>query len=103
LNWDAEEFAVQLTLTDHFFFQQVKPQTYLSLLYKPISKKGAAFQPGLKVILEYIGWFRLISSYTASLICREEPKKRGAAIKWWIKVAKVYYFLIDPTLSIADN
>jgi hypothetical protein len=95
LNWDADEFAVQLTLTDHFFFQQIKPQSYISLLYKPVPKKGAAFHAGLKVILEYIGWFRLISSYTASLICREDPKKRGSAIKWWVKVAKVSNFYSD--------
>ncbi|KAJ3031348.1 UNVERIFIED_CONTAM: hypothetical protein HDU68_004765, partial [Siphonaria sp. JEL0065] len=89
LLWEPEAFAAQLTLIDHHYFRQIRPDTYLSLLQKRVPREKCAGDASLKVLMDYVSWFRLVSSYTASLIYKEDTtKKRTKAIKRFIKVAK---------------
>lgn len=89
LRWEAEPFAEQLTLIDSMFFRQIRPDTYLHILQNPIPKSEMQDSVALKVIMDYLSWFRLVSSYTATLIVKEESKKRSKAIKKFIKIAKI--------------
>ncbi|TPX73054.1 hypothetical protein CcCBS67573_g05681 [Chytriomyces confervae] len=87
--WEPYQFAAQLTLIDHHFFRQIRPDTYLCLLQKSVDSKSVAGDDAVKVLMDYVGWFRLISSYTASIIYKEDTiKKRTKAIKKFIKIAK---------------
>ncbi|KAJ3021295.1 UNVERIFIED_CONTAM: hypothetical protein HDU68_009698 [Siphonaria sp. JEL0065] len=89
LLWEPEAFAAQLTLIDHHYFRQIRPDMYLSLLQKRVPREKCAGDASLKVLMDYVSWFRLVSSYTASLIYKEDTtKKRTKAIKRFIKVAK---------------
>ncbi|KAI8922126.1 hypothetical protein DFJ77DRAFT_12701 [Powellomyces hirtus] len=89
LVWEPEDFAKDLTYIDHFLFRQIRPDAYLHVLARPVEKEGAGRNVPLKVLLEYITWFRLVGSYTASTVLLEElPKKRARAIKHMIKIAK---------------
>ncbi|KAJ3087691.1 hypothetical protein HK102_010489 [Quaeritorhiza haematococci] len=89
MQWEPAEFAIQLTLLDHFHFRQVRPDSYLHVLQSPVPRVGGAQNVALKVILEYVYWFKLVSSYAASLIMREDtPRKKAHAIKKLIKIAK---------------
>ncbi|KAI9348651.1 ras guanine nucleotide exchange factor domain-containing protein [Obelidium mucronatum] len=89
LLWEPEAFAAQLTLIDHHYFRQIRPDTYLSLLQKRVPKGTLAGDAAVKVLMDYVSWFRLVSSYTATLIYKEDTtKKRTKAIKRFIKVAK---------------
>jgi hypothetical protein len=50
---------------------------------------GGGRNVALKLVMEYVLWFRMISSYTSSLIMLEDtPKKKMHAIKQMIKIAK---------------
>ncbi|KAJ3126402.1 Exosome component 5 [Physocladia obscura] len=89
LLWEPEAFAAQLTLIDHHYFRQIRPDTYLSLLQRSVEKSKVAGDDAVKVLMDYVGFFRLVSSYTASLIYKEDTiKKRTKAIKKFIKIAK---------------
>ncbi|KAJ3148950.1 Son of sevenless 2 [Geranomyces michiganensis] len=89
LLWEPEDFAKDLTFIDHFLFRQVRPDAYLHVLARPVSLEGAGRNVPLKVLLEYINWFRLVGSYTATTVLQEDnPKKRARAIKHLIKIAK---------------
>ncbi|KAJ3158745.1 hypothetical protein HK101_001234 [Irineochytrium annulatum] len=90
LLWEADAFAEQLTLIDHHFFRQIRPDTYLHLMQMPVSRTKASGNVAFKVLMEYASWFKLVSAYTATLILREDgAKKRGKAIKKFIKVARI--------------
>ncbi|KAJ3210842.1 hypothetical protein HDU82_007273 [Entophlyctis luteolus] len=89
LLWEPDAFAAQLTLIDHHYFKQIRPDTYLCLLQRSVDKKKVAGDDAVKVLMDYVGYFRLVSSYTASLIYKEDTmKKRAKAIKRFIKIAK---------------
>ncbi|ORY46058.1 ras GEF [Rhizoclosmatium globosum] len=89
LLWEPEAFAAQLTLIDHHYFRQIRPDTYLTLLQHRVSKDKIASDDAVKVLMDYVSWFRLVSSYTASLVYKEDTvKKRTKAIKRFIKVAR---------------
>jgi hypothetical protein len=60
LLWDPTEFAAQLTLLDFFYFQQVKPDSYLHVLKGAVPKKSGHYNVSLKTILDYLSWFRLV-------------------------------------------
>ncbi|KAJ3299248.1 hypothetical protein HK104_009551 [Borealophlyctis nickersoniae] len=90
LQWEPADFAHQLTLIDHMLFKQIRPDAYLHIMHQPAPRVGGGHNVALKVILEYIAWFRLVATYTETIILGEEvPKKRGKAIKQFIKIAKV--------------
>ncbi|KAJ3318574.1 hypothetical protein HDU76_000796 [Blyttiomyces sp. JEL0837] len=90
LLWEADAFAEQLTLIDCHLFRQVRPDTYLHILQAPVSKTTASQNVAFKVLMEYVSWFRLVSSYVATLIFKEDGnKKRSKAIKRFIKIAKI--------------
>jgi hypothetical protein len=90
LLWEPEAFAEQLTLIDHHYFRQIRPDTYLHILQKSIPRREAGQNAAFKVLMDYVRWFRLVSSYVATLVLGEDqPKKRGKAIKKFIKIAKV--------------
>ncbi|KAJ3417635.1 hypothetical protein HDV05_000092 [Chytridiales sp. JEL 0842] len=89
LMWEPEAFAEQLTLIDNHYFRQIRPDTYLHILQKPVARNEARNNAAFKVLMDYVRWFRLVSSYMATLILQEDPKKRGKAIKKFLKVAKV--------------
>lgn len=61
LFWKADEFAIQLTLIEHFMFQQVKPNTYLHVILETMEKKEGSYNMALKPMLEYVSWFRLVT------------------------------------------
>ncbi|KAJ3226853.1 hypothetical protein HK099_003965 [Clydaea vesicula] len=89
LTIEAIDLAKQLTLIDHFFFRQIKPDSYLHLLEINFSKTEGGKNSALKVVLEYVEWFKMISTYTCSVILREETtKKRISALKQFIRTAK---------------
>ncbi|KAJ3022155.1 hypothetical protein HKX48_006891 [Thoreauomyces humboldtii] len=89
LLWESEDFAKDLTYIDHFLFRQIRPDSYLHVLARPVNKHGAGRNVPLKVLLDYVEWFRLIGSYTATTVLLEDtPKKRARAIKHMIKIAK---------------
>ncbi|KAJ3066352.1 hypothetical protein HDU98_010359 [Podochytrium sp. JEL0797] len=88
LLWDPPAFAAQLTLIDHHYFRQLRPDTYLSLLQHRSPRDTLAADECVKVLMDYVGWFRLVSSYIASLVYKEDTvKKRTKAIKRGIKIA----------------
>lgn len=60
IHWKPEEFAVQLTLIEHFLFQQIRPNTYIHILQNTMEKQSGAFNMALKPMLEYVAWFRLV-------------------------------------------
>ncbi|KAI8611758.1 ras guanine nucleotide exchange factor domain-containing protein [Chytriomyces sp. MP71] len=87
--WEPHAFAAQLTLIDHHYFRQIRPDTYLCLLKRSVERGGVGGDDAVKVLMDYVGWFRLVSSYTASLIYKEDTtKKRSKAIKKFIKIAR---------------
>jgi hypothetical protein len=89
LTADSVDFAKQLTFVDHFFFMQIRAGSYLTLMSKPSKMVGGGKNVALKLVMEYVLWFRMISSYTSSLIMLEDSvKKRMHAIKQMIKIAK---------------
>ncbi len=88
LLWDPAELAVQLTHIDHLHFSLIKPGLVVHLM-SGAKKVGGGMDIGLKLVLEYAAWFRMISSYVASLIVREDStKKKVHVIKRWIKIAR---------------
>ncbi|KAJ3096201.1 hypothetical protein HDU97_006161 [Phlyctochytrium planicorne] len=88
LLWEAEAFAEQLTLIDFDLFRQIRPDAFLHLMHKPAGREVGG-NVALKVLLEYCGWFRLLSNYVATLVMREDgSKKRAKALKKLIKVAR---------------
>ncbi|KAJ3052795.1 hypothetical protein HK097_005662 [Rhizophlyctis rosea] len=89
LQWDAKEFAQQLSLIDHMLFKQIRPDCYLHLLQAPVPREGGATNGPLKTCLEYVAWFRLVGTYVEKTVLTEESaKKKGRAIKQFIKIAK---------------
>ncbi|KAJ3215112.1 hypothetical protein HDU67_000816 [Dinochytrium kinnereticum] len=79
LLWEAEAFAEQLTLIDFDFFRQIRPDAYLHLMHLPAKRESGGQNVALKV-----------SSYTATLILREDSsKKKAKALKKFIKIARV--------------
>ncbi|KNC96229.1 uncharacterized protein SPPG_08382 [Spizellomyces punctatus DAOM BR117] len=89
LVWSPEDFAREVTYVDHFLFRQIRPDAYLHVLARPVAKEGAGRNVALKVLLEYIGWFRLVAAYTATIVLREDSSKRRAkVIKQAIRIAK---------------
>ncbi|KAI8804754.1 ras guanine nucleotide exchange factor domain-containing protein [Cladochytrium replicatum] len=87
--WEPEWFAQQITLVDHFLYRQIRPDSYLHLLHNPVGVAGAGRDQGLKVILDAVEWFRLVSLYTGSVILNEDgQKRRSKMIKRFIKVVK---------------
>ncbi|KAJ3006722.1 hypothetical protein HKX48_009500 [Thoreauomyces humboldtii] len=89
LLWESEDFAKDLTYIDHFLFRQIRPNSYLHVLARPVNKHGAGRNVPLKVLLDYVEWFPLVGSYTATTVLLEDtPKKRARAIKHMIKIAK---------------
>ncbi|TPX65868.1 hypothetical protein SpCBS45565_g04905 [Spizellomyces sp. 'palustris'] len=89
LVWSPEDFAREVTYVDHFLFRQIRPDAYLHVLARPVAKEGAGRNVALKVLLEYIGWFRLVAAYTATVVLREDSSKRRAkVIKQTIRIAK---------------
>lgn len=86
--WEPDAFAAQLTLIDHHYFRQIRPDTYLSLLQNRVPREKAHTDEATKVLMDYVGWFRLVSRYTASLVYKEETgKRRQKAVKRLVKVA----------------
>ncbi|KAJ3039587.1 hypothetical protein HDV00_012044 [Rhizophlyctis rosea] len=96
LSWEPKDFAQQLCLIDHMLFKQIRPDSYLHLLQAPISRIGGGLSGPLKLTLEYVAWFRMLGVYTEKIILGEDgPKKRGKAIKLFIKIAKASLVLIE--------
>ncbi|KAI9091129.1 hypothetical protein DFS34DRAFT_635930 [Phlyctochytrium arcticum] len=88
LVWTPEQFAREITNVDQFYFRQIRPDTYLRVLARPVARRGGSRDVGLKVLLEYVTWFRLIVSYIATIVIREDSTKRKAKIlKQLIKIA----------------
>ncbi|KAJ3173018.1 hypothetical protein HDU88_004477 [Geranomyces variabilis] len=89
LLWEPDDFAKGLTYIDHFLFRQIRPDAYLHVLARPVPLEGAGRNVPLKVLLEYVNWFRLVGCYTATTVLQEDnPKKRSRALKHLIKIAK---------------
>ncbi|KAJ3130300.1 hypothetical protein HK098_004347 [Nowakowskiella sp. JEL0407] len=89
LVWEPVEFAQQLTYLTHFFFAQLRPDTYLRVLKSDVSRKGGAHNQALKLVLDYASFFRSVHIYITLAILREEgSKKRTKALKRIIKIAK---------------
>ncbi|KAJ3362039.1 Ras protein-specific guanine nucleotide-releasing factor [Kappamyces sp. JEL0680] len=86
---DVELFAHDLTMLDHLFFRQMKPDVYFHILSRPGSVYGGGFNLILKTMLDYCGWFRMVACYVPSVIQKEETTKRKTmAIRLLIKIAK---------------
>ena len=60
LYWNTDELAAQLTLIDFFFFQQVNPGCFVSILNGKMGRKSGGYNGALKVLMEYVSWFRLV-------------------------------------------
>lgn len=58
---DTDSFAHNLTLLDHLFFRQMRPDVYLHILATPGTIYGGGFNISLKTLLDYCGWFRMVN------------------------------------------
>ncbi|KAH6570257.1 hypothetical protein BASA60_007861 [Batrachochytrium salamandrivorans] len=87
--WDIDDLAQNLTMIDHLFFRQMKPDMYLQILHTPAQVQGGGFSVPLKAIMDLCHWFRTVVGYTATVIAKESNiKKKTNYIKRFIKVAK---------------
>ncbi|KAL5033167.1 hypothetical protein BDV3_000181 [Batrachochytrium dendrobatidis] len=87
--WEIDDFSQNLTMIDHLFFRQLKPDMYLQILHKPASIQGGGFNVPFKAILDFCHWFRTVVGYTATVIAKEDNiKKKTNYIKRFIKVAR---------------
>eukprot|EP00842_Homolaphlyctis_polyrhiza_P000991 jgi/Hompol1/1893/HPOL_005774-RA len=75
-DWETDDFAHNLTMIDHLYFRQLKPDMYLQILQHPANVKGGGFNVPLKIIMEAALWFRTIVGYTATVIAKEDNLKK---------------------------
>ena len=59
---DTDKFAHDLTMLDHIFFRQIKPDLYFQMLAKPGTLLNGAFNIPLKGLFDYCNWFRMVNS-----------------------------------------
>ncbi|KAI9202697.1 ras guanine nucleotide exchange factor domain-containing protein [Polychytrium aggregatum] len=88
-NLEPEDLALNLTTIERFYFGQVTPSAYLHVLHRPVPQAGAGLDPSLRVLVDYITWFSSVSTLVSNYVGLEDgSKKRGKAIKKFIKTAK---------------
>ncbi len=60
LTWETEDFCQHLLNIDTRLFRLITPEVYMSLCLGPPNIEGAAFDGPLKIMLDYLGWFKMV-------------------------------------------